>query len=87
MAGYSLKDISIVKGQDEDILKTIIAEGWEILKKTNWDEREYCVYNPKRRVQYPVAKSFQIFYQNEGWKVSIHENPTNMKFTFYKPEK
>jgi len=87
MAGYSLKDVSVVKGSEEDALKMVISEGWHMIKQINWDERDYCVFNPKTRIKYPVAKSFQVFFENEGWKVVIHENPTNMKFTIYKPVK
>ena len=87
MAGYGFKDISNIKGPEEDVLKYIVAEGWEMLKKVNWDDRDYCVYNPKKRVQYPVAKSFQTFFENEGWRVDILEKPCNMKFTIYKPTK
>lgn len=61
--GVMVLDISNIKGQEEDVLKYIVAEGWEMLKKVNWDNRDYCVYNPKKRVQYPIAKSFSVFFR------------------------
>jgi hypothetical protein len=84
MAGFSLKDVTNVKGEEEDQLKELIWEGWQMIKKINWDDRDYCVFNPKKKVMYPVGKSYQKFMENEGWKVSINEISKNLKFTIYK---
>jgi len=35
MAGFSFEDISRVNGEEEAVLKKIIADAWATMKKTN----------------------------------------------------
>ncbi len=87
MAGFSPKDCQSVQNQtEEETLKHIIAEAWDLVRKVNWNDRKYCIYRSSKRVHYPVARSFQTFFNNEGWEVVFREEPQNMLFTIYLPE-
>lgn len=84
MAGFSIKDIPVAKGNDkEPQLQRLILEAWDIIKKTNWDHTQYTNYCPQERVHFDVAKGFQMFYESEGWRVTINERPRNFHFTIY----
>jgi hypothetical protein len=83
MAGFAPKDIMVARGDDENTLKDLIIEAWEMMRKVNWDERHYCVFNPKGRIFYPIAKNFKSFYDGEGWNIDIVDEPTNIKFNIY----
>ncbi len=85
MAGFTLKDITIAKGVEEEKVKVMVAEAWELMKKVNWDARKFCLYNPKERVNYPISRSFKSYMESEGWDVVIIEEPNNFKFQIYRP--
>jgi hypothetical protein len=87
MAGFSLKDICVTTGNEEDLLKGLIAEAWNTMRTINWDTRSYCVFRPAVKAPYPIAKNFQTFYEGEGWHVVIHDQTGDQHFTIYSPEK
>jgi hypothetical protein len=84
MAGFSFEDISKVNGGEEDVLKKVIADAWATMKKTNWDDTNFCKINPKVSIPYPVAKNFQTFFESEGWKVKLKRENRNYLFDVYK---
>jgi hypothetical protein len=86
MANYGPDNIIQVRNEEEEALKVLIKEAWTQLRKTNWDITHSCTFNPQDKIQYPVAKSFKIFYEKEGWKVELKEGSTNFKFDFYNSE-
>ncbi|HOQ10996.1 MAG: hypothetical protein BWY23_00530 [Spirochaetes bacterium ADurb.Bin218] len=86
MAGFSLKDISTVDQNEENILKQVIAEAWVTMKRNNWDDTKFCTVNPSVVINYPVAKSFQSFFENEGWAVQIKKERRNYVFDVYRPQ-
>ena len=84
MAGFSFNDINSVSGEEEAILKQFIADAWSTMKRTNWDDTKYCTINPKFVVNYPVARNFKAFFENEGWKVQLKKEKRNYIFDVYK---
>jgi hypothetical protein len=82
MAGYSLNDIKIVPSHEEAGLKQVIAEAWESMKRTNWDDTKFCTINPSIVITYSMAKSFQTFYDNEGWTVVVKRSRNHRNYYF-----
>ena len=84
MAGYSLTDLlKYLPGNEETGLKQVIAQAWETMKKTNWDDTKFCTINPSIVMTFPMAKNFQAFYNNEGWFVVIKRKDRNYHFDIY----
>ncbi len=84
MAGFSYNDIKVVAGNEETVLKQVIAEAWITMKRTNWDDTRFCTVNPSIVITYPVAKNFQSFFQNEGWYVQLKKDRRNYLFDVYR---
>lgn len=84
MAGYTLNDIKVAGAHEEAILKKTIAEAWVTMKRTNWDDTKFCTVNPTSVLSFSQAKSFQTFYQNEGWFVTIKKHERNYLFDVYR---
>ena len=84
MAGYSYNDLKIANSQEEPLLKTTIADAWVTMKKTNWDDTRFCTINPSSVITYSQAKSFQTFFQAEGWFVQIKRAKRNYLFDIYR---
>ncbi len=84
MAGFSFEDISKVQGEEEEALKRVITDAWVTMKKVNWDNTNFCKINPKITIPYPVAKNFQTFFENEGWKVTLKKENRNYLFDIYR---
>ena len=83
MAGYSIKDLKQVTTQEETGLKQAIAEAWVSMKRTNWDDTKFCTVNPNIVLSFSQAKSFQVFFENEGWKVQLKRKDRNYFFDVY----
>ena len=84
MAGYTFNDIKSSLPSDEEAgLKQIIANAWETMKRTNWDDTKFCTINPVLVMTYSMAKSFQSFWNNEGWVVAIKRKDRNYYFDIY----
>jgi hypothetical protein len=84
MAGYGLNDLRVAASHEESGLKQIIAFAWEAMKRTNWDDTKFCTINPILMMSYSMAKSFQGFYNNEGWDVVIKRKDRNYCFDIYR---
>ena len=83
MAGYTINDMRVAPSHEEPGLKQVIAEAWETMKKTNWEDTKFCTVVPSIIMTYPMAKSFQTFYNNEGWFVTIKRKDRNYYFDVY----
>mgnify|MGYP001281262569 CR=1 FL=1 len=84
MAGYSLNDIKVVAPHEEPLLKKTIAEAWVTMKRTNWDDTKFCTIHPTSVLTFSQAKSFQTFFENEGWFVTIKREHRNYNFDVYR---
>ena len=84
MAGFTLNDIKVATGNEEAILKQVIAEAWTTMKRTNWDDTRFCTINPSVVLTFSQAKSFQTFFENEGWFVQIKKATRNYTFDIYR---
>jgi hypothetical protein len=84
MAGYSFEDLKLCPSHEEAALKQVIAAAWETMKRTNWDDTKFCTINPAMVITYSIAKSFQSFFQNEGWYVTVKRVNRNYSFDVYK---
>ncbi len=83
MAGYSIKDLKQVTTQEEAGLKQAIAEAWVTMKRTNWDDTKFCTINPNVVLSFSQAKCFQVFFENDGWKVQLKRKDRNYYFDVY----
>ena len=83
MAGYSFNDLKIAPSYEEATLKQVIADAWASMKKTNWDDTKFCTVNPSMVITYSIAKSFQSFFENEGWLVTVKRKNRNYAFDVY----
>jgi len=84
MAGYTIDDIKVsLPSEEEAGLKQVIATAWETMKRTNWDDTKFCTINPTIVMTYPMAKSFQAFWNNEGWFVVIKRKERNYYYDIY----
>ena len=86
MAGFSLNDLKVAASHEEPGLKQVIAEAWVTMKRTNWDDTKFCTINPTIMMTFSMAKSFQAFYDNEGWEVVIKRKDRNYHFDIYRTE-
>jgi len=84
MAGFSLNDLKVAASHEETGLKQVIAEAWVTMKRTNWDDTKFCSINPTIMMTFSMAKSFQAFYDNEGWEVVIKRKDRNYNFDIYR---
>ncbi|HOP64736.1 MAG TPA: hypothetical protein PK358_14570 [Spirochaetota bacterium] len=84
MAGFSPNDIKVVADHEEAGLKQVIGEAWITMKRTNWDDTKFCTINPNVVLTFSQAKSFQSFYENEGWFVQIKRANRNYYFDVYR---
>ncbi|MCL2156224.1 MAG: hypothetical protein FWH53_11210 [Leptospirales bacterium] len=82
MAGYSFNDLSIAPSHEEEGLKQTIAAAWETMKRTNWDDTKFCTVNPPITITYSMAKSFQSFFNNEGWNVVVKRSRSRRNYYF-----
>ena len=83
MAGYSLSDIQALANHEESPFRQIVTEAWVTMKRTNWDDTKFCTINPTLMMTYSMAKSFQAFWNNEGWFVVIKRKDRNYNFDIY----
>lgn len=84
MAGFSLNDIKVAAEHEQPILKQTISEAWVTMKRTNWDDTRFCTINPSVVLTFSQAKSFQTFFESEGWYVQIKRNQRNYCFDVYR---
>ena len=84
MAGFTLNDIKVAAEHEQPILKQTIAEAWTTMKRTNWDDTRFCTINPSNVLTFSQAKSFQTFYESEGWYVQIKRATRNYYFDIYR---
>ena len=86
MAGFGLNDLRVAASHEEPGLKQVIAEAWVTMKRTNWDDTKFCTINPTIMMTFSMAKSFQAFYDNEGWEVVIKRKDRNYCFDVYRAD-
>ena len=86
MAGYGLDDLKVAAPHEEPLLKKVIAEAWVTMKRVNWDDTKFCTINPTAIITFSQAKSFQAFWMNEGWGVTIKREHRNYYFDIYRPD-
>jgi len=84
MAGFGLNDLKVAASHEEAGVKQVIAEAWVTMKRTNWDDTKFCSINPSIMMTFSMAKSFQAFYDNEGWEVVIKRKDRNYNFDIYR---
>jgi len=83
MAGFGPSDINNVTEEEEPVLKKVIAQAWQTMKRTNWQDTKYCTINPKNVLTYSQARNFKSFYEKEGWHVVIKRKERNYFFDVY----
>ncbi len=83
MAGYSINDLRVAAPHEEGTVKQLIAEAWVTMKRVNWDDTKFVTINPKVVLSFSQAKSFQVFWESEGWTVQIKKAERNYFFDIY----
>ncbi len=84
MAGFSLNDIKVAAEHEQPLLKQTIADAWVSMKRTNWDDTRFCTIHPSNVLSFSQAKSFQTFFESEGWYVQIKRAQRNYFFDVYR---